>query len=235
MFLKKGSAQLQTTFLHGPGIDEPLMAETAQETHYYHADGLGSIVALTDAPQQVVERYSYSSFGEIKKKHGIENPYTYTGREFDEETGLYFYRARYYDAEVGRFLSEDPIGFRGGDMNFYTYVKNNPVNNIDPDGEKVYSCTRALNVPLGGEIMDYLNLGHQYLWIDSVPAGFGLAPKGWYSAFQSVTNPILPVPGEITKEIIQTGKCDLVTDDPCQEKKSRKLLKKSKARFIFTT
>ena len=222
-----------TNYLHGLGIDEPLMAENAQGTFYYHADGLGSIVALTDGAQQVAERYSYSSFGEIKKQNGnIDNPYTFTGREWDEETGLYFYRARYYDAEAGRFLSEDPIGLQGGDINFYVYVKNNPINNVDPDGEKVYSCIRALNVPLGGAILGYLNLGHQYLWIDSVPAGFGLAPKGWYSAL-SVTNPLLPVPGEITVEITQGGGCSLVTDDPCQEKKIAEVVKKEQGKVHF--
>jgi len=98
-----------THTLHGPGIDEPLMAQNSQETYYYHADGLGSITALTDETEVVIEEYSYSAFGEIKKKYGIvENSYTYTGRELDDETGLYFYRARYYDAEAGRFLSEDP-------------------------------------------------------------------------------------------------------------------------------
>lgn len=56
----------KTSTLHGPGIDEPLMAENSQGAHYYHADGSGSIVALTDETEAVVERYSYSSFGEIK-------------------------------------------------------------------------------------------------------------------------------------------------------------------------
>lgn len=59
----------------------------------------------------------------------------YTAREYDSETGLYYYRARYYDAKAGRFISEDPIGLLGG-INLYSYVKNNPVNMIDPRGLK---------------------------------------------------------------------------------------------------
>lgn len=61
--------------------------------------------------------------------------YTYTGREWDRETGLYYYRARYYDPIEGRFISKDPIGFLGGDLNLFGYVQNNPVNRIDPSGK----------------------------------------------------------------------------------------------------
>jgi len=67
----------------------------------------------------------------------LANPYTYTGREYDPESGLYYYRARYYDAGIGRFLSEDPVGFLGG-VNFYGYCVNNPVNWIDPWGLCAY-------------------------------------------------------------------------------------------------
>lgn len=77
----------------------------------------------------------YDSFGNMKQ-HGnkVKQPYTYTGREWDRETGLYYYNARYYDPEMGRFISEDPIGFNGGDVNLYAYVGNNPVNFVDPWG-----------------------------------------------------------------------------------------------------
>lgn len=64
----------------------------------------------------------------------IENPFTFTGREFDKESGLFFYRARYYDSGSGRFLNEDPIGFVGGDINLYRYVANDPINCVEPDG-----------------------------------------------------------------------------------------------------
>jgi RHS repeat-associated protein len=64
----------------------------------------------------------------------MKQPYTYTGREYDEETGLYCYRARYYSPDLQRFISEDPIGFEGGDVNLYAYVHSNPVNRIDPLG-----------------------------------------------------------------------------------------------------
>jgi RHS repeat-associated protein len=89
---------------------------------------------LTDPKGDIVSSYQYDSFGNLTDSTGsISNPFLYTGREFDIETGLYFYRARYYDPSIGRFISEDPIQFKGGN-NFYIYVQNNPVNFIDPDG-----------------------------------------------------------------------------------------------------
>jgi RHS repeat-associated protein len=84
-----------------------------------------------------VQQYAYDSFGNIKFTpfpHWIKQPYTYTGREFDHETGLYYYRARYYDPKAGRFVTKDPIGFDGGDYNLFVYVGNNPVNFVDPMG-----------------------------------------------------------------------------------------------------
>jgi RHS repeat-associated protein len=109
-------------YVHGAGVDEPLAVDLPlpllrkegtkgrSNIYYYHADGLGSITALTDAKGKVVQRYDYDSFGKLKRHgHKVKQPYTYTAREYDRETGLYYYRARYYDAKVGRFISKDPI------------------------------------------------------------------------------------------------------------------------------
>jgi RHS repeat-associated protein len=82
-----------------------------------------------------VRRYVYyDSLCNLAASTGtVSNPFQFTGREFDPETGLYFYRARYYDPSTGRFLSEDPIGFNAG-SNFYRYVYNDPVVFLDPSG-----------------------------------------------------------------------------------------------------
>ncbi len=94
--------------------------------------------ALTDAAGLVANSYDYDVYGNIEASvEGIANPFTYTGRELDAESGLYYYRARYYDPATGRFLQEDPIGFGAGDLNLYRYVFNDPVNFTDPDGEAV--------------------------------------------------------------------------------------------------
>ena len=88
----------------------------------------------------------------VQQSGNVENVYTYTGREWDTEAGLYYYRARYYDPTLGRFINGDPIGFAGGDVNFYVYVQNNPVNLIDPLGNsfitvEVMIATRTGVVP----------------------------------------------------------------------------------------
>jgi RHS repeat-associated protein len=124
-------------YIHGPGIDEPIEMTRGGVTVYYTADGLGSVRDLTDNTENIVEQYSYDSFGNLTTPPATGNPYTYTSREYDGETGLYFYRARYYDPKVGRFLTEDPIGFDGGDVNFYVYVAGNPVNFVDPSGNEI--------------------------------------------------------------------------------------------------
>jgi RHS repeat-associated protein len=78
---------------------------------------------------------TYSAFGAMLSETGTSpNRLKYTGRE-DDGTGLYYYRARYYDPETGRFISEDPLGFGARDVNFYAYVGNNPVNFNDPSGK----------------------------------------------------------------------------------------------------
>jgi len=92
-----------------------------------------------------VQQYDYDAFGNIKCTpfpHWIKQPYTFTGREFDSDTGLYYYRARYYDPKVGRFVTRDPIGFKGG-INQYAYAGNNPVNWTDPTGLAYGSDCRA--------------------------------------------------------------------------------------------
>ncbi len=140
LFELDGSNNIITEYVHGPGIDEPIAMIRGGQTYYYHADALGSIIAITNSTGQVVQRYEYNSFGEItyQQDPNFVQPYTYTGREYDEESGLYYYRARYYDPKIGRFISEDPIGLDGGDVNLFGYVGNSPVNKIDPFGLFMY-------------------------------------------------------------------------------------------------
>ena len=131
------------SYLHGPGIDEPLSMNRNNTNYYYHQDGLNSVVMLTDASGTPVQQYAYNAYGSpfVYGQSGslltdsvlVENPYLYTGREYDRESELYYYRARYYNPEMGRFLSEDSTGIDG--FNLYLYAKNNPANYVDPSGE----------------------------------------------------------------------------------------------------
>lgn len=102
-------------------------------TGFYEADGLDSITSLTGSTGTISTSYAYDTFGNITASSGsFVNPYQFTGRDFDSETGLRFYRARYYDPQSGRFLSEDPFG--AGGISPFAYTDNNPLSWVDPFG-----------------------------------------------------------------------------------------------------
>jgi RHS repeat-associated protein len=121
----------KTFYIHGPGIDEPLALERGGNYYYFHADSLGSITSITDSSKAIVQSYSYDSFGMPKPSTNFRNSYQSTGREWDKETGIYFYRARYYDPIDGRFVSKDPLSFAAGDVNLFNYVGANVINRTD--------------------------------------------------------------------------------------------------------
>jgi RHS repeat-associated protein len=116
------------------GIDDPLAELRSGTTTYYQSDGTKSITSLTDPASAIVGTYTYDAFGNLSASTGsLTNPFRYTGRELDSETGLYYYRTRYYDSGIGRFTSEDLVRFKGG-INFYPYVRNRPATFGDPMG-----------------------------------------------------------------------------------------------------
>ncbi len=134
------SGAMVAKYTQGAGVDEPLAILQGGVSSYFHADGLGSITSVTDADGNPFNATSYTAFGNaVPTSFTVVGPvdfassYGFTGREYDSETGLYYYRARYYDPNVGRFLSEDPIGLNGG-INEYAYAHNDPIGRIDPAG-----------------------------------------------------------------------------------------------------
>jgi RHS repeat-associated protein len=128
-----GAAVLANT-LTGLGIDEYFNRADSSGSQQVLSDALGSTVALTDGNGSVQTEYHYEPFGRTTVSGASSaNPFQYTGRENDG-TGLYYYRARYYHPALQRFVSEDPIGFGGGDVNLYGYVWNNPVIFADTRG-----------------------------------------------------------------------------------------------------
>jgi RHS repeat-associated protein len=129
-----GSETILAKYAQARGIDEPLSEIRAGTASYYQSDALESVTSLSNSTGTMSETYTYDSFGNLMASTGtLTNPFQFTGREFDSETGTYYYRARYYDANVGRFISADPSGFKGG-VNSYDYVRNSPTDLVDSTG-----------------------------------------------------------------------------------------------------
>jgi RHS repeat-associated protein len=139
-------------YSYGPGIDNILSmtvrtndggTTSVSSVFYYVKDHLGSVHALVDAAGSVVERYEYDAWGRVLgvfdgagnalAATAIGNRYLWQGREYSWATGLYCFRARWYEPVIGRWLSNDPIGISGG-LNQYVFCANNPVNFVDPFG-----------------------------------------------------------------------------------------------------
>jgi RHS repeat-associated protein len=129
-----GSGNILAKYSQSLDTDEPLSMLRAGATSYFLDDGLRSTTSLSNAVGALANTYTYDAFGNLTASSGtLTNPFQFAGRESDPETGLRYFRARYYNSALGRFLSEDPIHFGGG-VNFYNYARANPVRHIDPFG-----------------------------------------------------------------------------------------------------
>ncbi len=145
----------QAEYVYGPGIDEVLRMERGGQQYSYFFDGLGSVIALTNSAGSVGGSYSYDVYGRPLTTSALGNRALFTGREYDQETGLYNYRARYYHPRLGRFLQRDPQGYFPdenlyryigsvgkplpyfkpvNETNPYLYAGNNPLTRLDPLG-----------------------------------------------------------------------------------------------------
>jgi RHS repeat-associated protein len=129
------AGNLLSRYTQSAWMDQPLSELRSGATSYYEADGLNSVTSLSSSVGALASTYTYDSFGKLTASTGtLTNPFRYTARESDLETGIYDYRARYYDQNSGRFLSEDPkvlADIASG----YPYVRNSPVSLVDPRGE----------------------------------------------------------------------------------------------------
>ena len=132
------------------GVDEVLSRTDSSGSFSFLTDNLGSTLALSDVNGNVATSYTYDPFG-VTTITGLSstNSYQFTGRE-NAGNGLDYYRARYYNSIFGRFISEDPAGFGGGDLNLYAYVLNNPVNLRDPSGKCPWCIIGGIGAIAGG-------------------------------------------------------------------------------------
>lgn len=113
------------------------LAHAERKTTYYHMDALGSVVAASNAAGALLWRKEYAPYGAQLDSTAESEKLAYTGKEHDDATGLTYFGARYYDPELARFMSIDPVGFAEANLmsfNRYAYVNNNPYKYVDPDG-----------------------------------------------------------------------------------------------------
>jgi RHS repeat-associated protein len=192
-----GSGTLIRKFIYGPGIDEPVRMTAGGSDYYYHFDGLGSVTEITNSSGAVVEKYEYDVYGNTVIKDGVGNVLTESaignpyglGRRLDSETGLYYYRARYYSPELGRFLQKDPLTWGPDDpriLNLTSFNKEIADILIDSFGKST-----GINLILSDFIVDYLFIIssrglsnpqylHPYLYVFNNPINwvdpFGFCP-----------------------------------------------------------
>ncbi len=132
------SRRVTARYVHAPGFDRPVAMLRADEIYFFHPDAVGTPVLITDASGGVVATLETDAFGRILSRTGdVGSPFGFTGREYDEDLDLYDFRARFYDPNLGRFLSPDPAWdpTRGVlALNRYAYALNNPTRYTDPLG-----------------------------------------------------------------------------------------------------
>ena len=163
-----------------------------KEIFYHHTDHLGTTEAITDESGTIVWKASYEAFGAVLCENGTKVfEASFTGKFFDKDIGLYYFNARWYDAEIGRFVTQDPA--RDG-LNWYAYCSNNPLKFVDNDGCIADYFWDAASLAAGAVSFGY-NIHHgntkeaifdaigmvadaAALAIPLVPGGIGIARKG---------------------------------------------------------
>jgi RHS repeat-associated protein len=146
------NGNLTHDYLHGPAVDQVFADDNGQGTVLWPlTDNRGSVRDIVNSAGILQDHLIYDSFGRLSSETNtaVNHLFMYTGSQFDSATGLYYDRARYYDASVGRFLSEDPIGFAGGQANLSEYAGDDPISETDPFGTSAFTAY-AIYLPIGG-------------------------------------------------------------------------------------
>jgi RHS repeat-associated protein len=160
---------------------------TPDQHFFYHYDGSGNVVQLTDAGQQTVAEYSYDAYGNLRGSGGSQagQPYRYSTKEYHAASGLYDYGYRFYSPSLGRWINRDPIAEQGG-LNLYGFVANDPVNRQDADGLSPTTAPPAEPPPW---LAPDLPKG-RWIWLPRIPAPVagGLAGGAILYAGQDIYN-----------------------------------------------
>jgi len=191
---RDGSNNFVAFYTRTGNIGEILSRTTASATFYYHYDGNGNVVSLTDDSENVVATYEYDAYGNLQVSSGAEannNPFRFSTKYFDS-SGFYDYGFRFYDPVTGRWLSRDPIDEDGG-INLYGFVGNGPVNGLDEYGLVVETGWDIINVGIdvaslsanvaagnyAGAVVDGLGLIYDGVAtaVPVLPGGAGVAIK----------------------------------------------------------
>jgi RHS repeat-associated protein len=146
-----GSNNILRYYIYGKGL--AAMVTAGGEIYCYHFDASANTIALTDSGEEIVNAYAYTPFGQIaNESETVEQPFRFAAQfgVLTEPNGLYYMKARYYDSEVGRFISEDPLGFEGGNLNLYVYAANNPIMFMDPLGLCTQKTGSYFKYAIGG-------------------------------------------------------------------------------------
>jgi RHS repeat-associated protein len=186
---------VEATYVYGIYVDEVLNMQRGGLDYYYHGDDICNVMALSDSSGTVVERYEYDDYGRVVDSNSLNglsgplsalgNPYGFTGRRYDDKSGLYYYRARYLDPESGRFTTRDPLGIWADGHNTgngYTYAGNNPWTMVDPTGQISWAWAKCMGMCLLGiddfTVRTLMAVGFKKVIENIVKKRYGEAKRG---------------------------------------------------------
>ncbi|NCD00345.1 MAG: hypothetical protein EOL95_11695, partial [Bacteroidia bacterium] len=150
-YVENGSGTKSGAFSkHYYAGSDRIASKTADDAYFYFTDHLGSTTHITDRSGDVAQYAAYTPYGSLFREYRSVQPYKFNGKELDQETGYYYYGARYYDPSSTLFLGVDPLADKYPGIGGYIYCAGNPIRYVDPDGRDVWEINEA------GEITSHI-------------------------------------------------------------------------------